>query len=190
MSAKSWLGTIWRRIRHPSGFVGQDLQGNSYYERANPLNGAGYSRPKRSVKYRRPDDMWNYIGGSKRLPIQWSAWLAHTRANPPTIQELQVDLLRQQRVQQSAALIEETFQQERAQMRLLESTTSDVPTPPAVKNQGPSTTALESSVPSQSPENTPPTSETRQSASSLPKTGTDDYRPESWTPKFGVRRGG
>lgn len=130
------LRAIWRRIWHPTGFVGRDLQGtllsyisqlphpdvpagNAYYERANPLKSSGelcpvdfssvfdwipgYIRSKRSVKYRKPDDMWNYIGGSKRLPsaysvglcgllasqmmlVQWSAWLAHTRAHPPSIE--------------------------------------------------------------------------------------------------------
>ncbi|KAJ3935805.1 MAG: hypothetical protein NXY57DRAFT_988176 [Lentinula lateritia] len=86
MSKPSLFRTIWRNLWHPTGFVGRDLEGNSYYEKSNPLKSAGYARSKRSVKYRNPDDMWKYIGGSNRLPIQWSAWLAHTRPNPPSIQ--------------------------------------------------------------------------------------------------------
>jgi hypothetical protein len=50
--------------------------------------------------------MWKYIGGGKRLPIQWSAWLTHTRFHPPTIEELQADSRRQQRVLANVALIE------------------------------------------------------------------------------------
>jgi len=50
--------------------------------------------------------MWKYTGGGKRLPIQWSAWLTHTRLYPPTIDELQADIRRQQRVFANVALIE------------------------------------------------------------------------------------
>ncbi|KAF5389658.1 hypothetical protein D9757_004114 [Collybiopsis confluens] len=190
--ASSWLRAIYRKIRHPTGFAGWDLEGNAYYERANPLSSAGYSRTKRSVKYRHPDDMWNYIGGSKRLPIQWSAWLAHTRVGPPTIQELQMDLSRQQRVQENAALIEASFQQERAQMRLLESNQSDVRSEemPSISTADSRSSEVAPKMLPLTTENTPSASDARQRASSLPKTGSDEYQPESWTPKLGVKRGG
>ncbi|KAF9528336.1 hypothetical protein CPB83DRAFT_854416 [Crepidotus variabilis] len=61
---------------------------------------------KRTVQYSEADDMWKYIGGSKRLPIQWSAWLTHTRLQPPTLQELEADIARRQRVLANAALID------------------------------------------------------------------------------------
>jgi len=61
-----------------------------------------------------------YTGGGKRLPIQWSAWLAHTRPHPPTIEELQADVARQQRVLANVALIEardRAEEQERMKLR-------------------------------------------------------------------------
>jgi len=64
--------------------------------------------------------MWKYTGGGKRLPIQWSAWLAHTRPHPPTIEELQADIARQQRVLANVALIEardRAEEQERLRIR-------------------------------------------------------------------------
>ena len=63
------------------------------------------TRTSRRIEYRDPEDVWKYTGGGKRLPsashchhrylvisknnngtVQWSAWLAHTRLHPPTIE--------------------------------------------------------------------------------------------------------
>ncbi|KAH7878739.1 uncharacterized protein C8R40DRAFT_785774 [Lentinula edodes] len=210
MSKPSLFRTIWRNLWHPTGFVGRDLEGNSYYEKSNPLKSAGYARSKRSMKYRNPDDMWKYIGGSNRLPIQWSAWLAHTRPNPPSIQELQMDLIRQRRVQHNAALIEASFQQERAQLRIQDgvfseilSTSSDLQ-PSHVQDissisasdsaSSPSMPSVPEAPPVSPPESTsntdPGTSPgVQRLGSSLPKTGSDEYQPESWTPKLRIRQG-
>ncbi|KAJ8693652.1 hypothetical protein PTI98_008632 [Pleurotus ostreatus] len=108
----SFLRRLWNMvgINKPTRFVGGDLEGNRYYEWANPNNA---SRTRRSVKYYKEDDMWLYVGGQKRLAVQWSSWLSHTRAHPPTIEELQADVLRQQKVQHNAALIEAKEQHER-----------------------------------------------------------------------------
>ncbi|KAJ3715088.1 hypothetical protein C8R42DRAFT_681614 [Lentinula raphanica] len=209
MSKPSLLRNLWRKIWNPTGFAGRDLEGNSYYERSNPLKNAGYTRPKRSVRYRNPDDVWNYIGGSKRLPIQWSAWLAHTRLNPPSIQELQMDLMRQHRVQQNAALIEANFQQERAQLRSLDATSSETPLitseiqsnadqdslpTSAAKSTSPlSPSKVSDSLPPSLKPNSVPNgdskSDIQRPPKSLPKTGSDDWKPESWTPQLRVRRG-
>ncbi|TCD60686.1 hypothetical protein EIP91_009668 [Steccherinum ochraceum] len=89
------------QIYKPS-LVGRDLEGNKYYEIANPES----SRMKRVVKYRKGYDMWTYVAGGKRLPVQWSAWLTHTRAHPPTLEELYADIERQKRVMLGAAMIE------------------------------------------------------------------------------------
>ncbi|KAH9962945.1 hypothetical protein BC827DRAFT_1196051 [Russula dissimulans] len=40
------------------------------------------------------EGMWNYIGGARRLPVQWVSWLSHTRRDPPTLEELRADLER------------------------------------------------------------------------------------------------
>ncbi|KAE9407939.1 hypothetical protein BT96DRAFT_1013826 [Gymnopus androsaceus JB14] len=175
------LRAIWRRIWHPTGFVGRDLEGNSYYERLNPLKG-----------------IW--LRGSRRLPIQWSAWLAHTRAHPPSIQELQTDLIRQQRVQRNAALIEASYQQERAQLRIQESTDAERTRPSGIQESTSSSpdvqdsstlhcslSAASDAATTPTPENIAPTQ--KKPETSLPKTGSDDYQPESWTPQLRIRRG-
>ncbi|KAJ3895313.1 hypothetical protein GG344DRAFT_86017 [Lentinula edodes] len=205
----SLFRTIWRNLWHPTGFVGRDLEGSRLFFRSsesNPLKSAGYARSKRSVKYRNPDDMWKYIGGSNRLPIQWSAWLAHTRPNPPSIQELQMDFIRQQRVQHNAALIEASFQQERAQLRIQDGGFSEIPSTSSdlqpshvqdILSISASDSTASPSMPSV-PE-APPVSPREATAntnpgaqrlgSSLPKTGSDEYQPESWTPKLRIRQG-
>jgi NADH dehydrogenase [ubiquinone] 1 alpha subcomplex assembly factor 2 len=58
--------------------------------------------------------MWAYVASGKRLPVQWSAWLTHTRPDPPSIEELQADLARQQRVKLNAAILEARDEAERA----------------------------------------------------------------------------
>ncbi|EAU89447.2 hypothetical protein CC1G_07673 [Coprinopsis cinerea okayama7 len=112
----SFLSRIFTALRNPRRYVGRDLEGNKFYE--SPIS-AG-SRPKRTVVYRREEDMWDYIGGTKRLPIQWSAWLSHTRPNPPTIEELEADLQRQIRVKYNASLIEAKDREEAEQRRRLQ----------------------------------------------------------------------
>ncbi|OJA12160.1 hypothetical protein AZE42_12778 [Rhizopogon vesiculosus] len=101
---------LWQRILKPTHFVGRDLEGNTYFEHPNANDG----RSKRTVKYRRNEDMWTYIASGKRLPVQWSTWLTHTRPDPPTTEELQADLARQQRVKMNAAILEVKDQEERA----------------------------------------------------------------------------
>ncbi|KAF5329947.1 hypothetical protein D9611_010520 [Ephemerocybe angulata] len=112
----SFLSKVWTAIRTPKPrFVGKDLQGNKFYERALIEMG----RPKRTVVYKNPDDMWDYVGGQKRLAIQWSAWLAHTRPNPPTVEELKVDAERQVRVKYNASLIEARDREEGERLKRL-----------------------------------------------------------------------
>ncbi|KAG1876923.1 hypothetical protein C8R48DRAFT_689168 [Suillus tomentosus] len=107
---------LWQRILKPTYFVGKDMEGNKYFEYPNANNG----RSKRTVKYRKNEDMWAYVASGKRLPVQWSAWLTHTRPDPPGIEELQADLARQQRVKLNAAILEARDEAERANRERLE----------------------------------------------------------------------
>ncbi|KII87565.1 hypothetical protein PLICRDRAFT_30206 [Plicaturopsis crispa FD-325 SS-3] len=94
---------LLQRIRRPSYFVGTDLEGNKFYE--HPASSNDSRRKRRTVEYYDPEDMWKYIGGGKQLSAQWHSWLTHTRPHPPTIKELQADVLRRQRVLMNASLI-------------------------------------------------------------------------------------
>ncbi|TFK26158.1 hypothetical protein FA15DRAFT_667840 [Coprinopsis marcescibilis] len=115
----SFLARIWTAMRSSKRYVGRDLEGNKFYE--NPIS--HNDRPKRTIVYREPEDMWDYIGGKKKIPIQWSAWMSHTRPNPPTLEELQSDLQRQMRVRYNASLIEAKDREESEQLRRLQEET-------------------------------------------------------------------
>ncbi|KAJ8517913.1 hypothetical protein ONZ45_g4943 [Pleurotus djamor] len=108
----SFFQRLWRFVQtnKPARLIGRDLEGNSYYERFNPNNP---TRAKRTVKYYAEQDMWRYIGGERRLAVQWTAWLSHTRAHPPTLEELEQDAARVERVRYNAAMIEARERQER-----------------------------------------------------------------------------
>ncbi|KAF9051545.1 hypothetical protein BJ165DRAFT_895817 [Panaeolus papilionaceus] len=99
----SFFARLLSHIRTPIRYVGRDLEGNTFFEMRN-WNDPG--RTKRSVQYRIPEESWRYIGGGKRLPVQWTAWLTHTRQNPPTVEELEADQTRMQRLQVNVAAIE------------------------------------------------------------------------------------
>ncbi|KAK2464556.1 hypothetical protein APHAL10511_003414 [Amanita phalloides] len=110
----SFLRRIWQSIRNPRVYVGRDLEGNRFYEYS--VSSPDTRRTRRAVQYSYPDDVWDYIGGGKRLPVQWSSWLTHTRQYPPTLEELHADYARQQRVNMNAAIIEARDNESRAKL--------------------------------------------------------------------------
>ncbi|KAK1921014.1 hypothetical protein DB88DRAFT_501909 [Papiliotrema laurentii] len=101
-------------------FIGKDLLGNKYYEYPNPVGG----RMRRVVKYKFMTKMSDYTSGQHRLPIQWTAWLAHTRSEPPSIAELQKDAQRQSSLTSRIAEIEAREREERISQGYI---TSDAP---------------------------------------------------------------
>uniref|UniRef100_A0ABQ0M738 NADH dehydrogenase [ubiquinone] 1 alpha subcomplex subunit n=1 Tax=Mycena chlorophos TaxID=658473 RepID=A0ABQ0M738_MYCCL len=112
----SLLRALVKRFRGRGYLVGRDFEGNRFYEHPSLVDDP---RPRRSVKYRTSDDMYKYIGGQRRLAVQWSAWLTHTRRDPPTLEELQADLIRQDRLRHNVALLDARDRQE-DQLRLAE----------------------------------------------------------------------
>ncbi|KAG7448686.1 uncharacterized protein BT62DRAFT_929777 [Guyanagaster necrorhizus] len=181
----SFFSKIWKLIRHPTGFVGRDLEGNMFFERHNPLPEA--RRTKRTVKYRNPDDMWLYIGGPKRLPVQWSAWLSHTRPDPPTIQELQTDLARQERVSRNAALIEARDREEHLRMSYPGAIPSQTAQPLDTRS-GQSQSPSEHGETEKSASWPPSVAAREEIAKPLPTMPSQDkYEPESWTPRPRLR---
>ncbi|KAG5635307.1 hypothetical protein H0H81_011767 [Sphagnurus paluster] len=156
-------------------------------------------RTKRTVQYKNPEDVWQYIGGGKRLPgvlrsstyltgltsaVQWSSWLSHTRVQPPTLEELQTDLARQQRVLSNVAVIEARDREERAQMLRVHTKADDarkpaeaIP-PPQMKRELEAQHTQASSINEHPPQPDNP----------LPKMpGSDAYQPEAWAPRARMR---
>lgn len=78
-----WNGAAFGTVRqiHKSGkFVGEDEQGNRYFESVEPK----YSyegRPRRFVIY-------NGLAEASRIPPEWSGWLRHTVAEAPSREPL------------------------------------------------------------------------------------------------------
>jgi NADH:ubiquinone oxidoreductase subunit len=94
-------------------FVGHDLQGNMYFEE--PMIKRGINFPRRSVIYQ---DGRNHLSqyDPDSIPVQWQAWMRHTRLDPPTLQELQLDLQRQAVTELNVKKLEEKEKQEMAQI--------------------------------------------------------------------------
>ncbi|KAH9248459.1 hypothetical protein BASA81_013858 [Batrachochytrium salamandrivorans] len=84
-------------------YVGSDLDGNMYFE--GPPVREGISLSRRSIEYA---DGRSHISQYEpnAIPVQWQAWLRHTRTTAPTQQELMDEISHrrfiQQRVQEIA----------------------------------------------------------------------------------------
>ena len=67
--------TLWRR---GAKLMGEDEQGNRYYEEAKPSGRSGPDgRPRRWVIY-------HGVADASRVPADWHGWLHHTFEDPPT----------------------------------------------------------------------------------------------------------
>ncbi|KAJ2847356.1 hypothetical protein IWW36_003896 [Coemansia brasiliensis] len=95
----------WKALRLPwrkEIFAGSDLDGNLYFERF--VRGA--SRTRRRVIYRKDLSISEY--SDKIIPVQWQAWMRHTRQQPPTVSELLQDIRRQERIAANVLKLAET----------------------------------------------------------------------------------
>ncbi|KAJ7634779.1 hypothetical protein FB45DRAFT_909836 [Roridomyces roridus] len=163
----SILRRIFSSFRRQTYYVGRDLEGNRYFERPSLVDDP---RPKRSVEYADSGDMWKYVGGQRRLVVQWSSWLTHTRPDPPTLDELQADLIRQERIRRNVALLE-ARDREDERLRL-----ASVP-----QRMAPSVATPDPAAVVEEPAKPAPTR--------LPKmpSSTKSDEPESWTPHTAAR---
>ncbi|KAJ2451267.1 hypothetical protein EV183_003721 [Coemansia sp. RSA 2336] len=85
----------WKALRLPwrkEIFAGSDLDGNMYFERF--VRSA--SRTRRRVVYHKDLGVSEY--SDKIIPVQWQAWMRHTRQQPPTVSELLQDIQRRERI--------------------------------------------------------------------------------------------
>ncbi|KAJ5482828.1 hypothetical protein N7539_006274 [Penicillium diatomitis] len=94
----------WKSLRLPwrrSFLVGQDLNGNTFWEFKDVANA---SRFRRIVKF----DPKTHFGDVQVTP-QWHQWLRYVRRDPPSIQEQQQDLVRQEQIKHLARLADERW---------------------------------------------------------------------------------
>ncbi|OBZ67608.1 Mimitin, mitochondrial [Grifola frondosa] len=109
----SFLSRLWQSLRRPTHLVGRDLEGNRFFEY--PGVSGDPRRTRRVVKYKHGHEISDFVSGSKRLPVQWTSWLTHTRHHPPTLEELHTDLERQRNILVRVAMIEARDREEAAQ---------------------------------------------------------------------------
>ncbi|KAH8551856.1 hypothetical protein BGW37DRAFT_314927 [Umbelopsis sp. PMI_123] len=84
------MSAVYKTSRFPwkkHVLIGYDLSGNEYWEAPNP-NRPSYvaGRTKRWVKMLEKQRESDFT--QDKLPVQWQAWLRHTRPTSPTIQEI------------------------------------------------------------------------------------------------------
>ncbi|KAI8916106.1 hypothetical protein EDD86DRAFT_174618, partial [Gorgonomyces haynaldii] len=88
------LSNQWKMLRLPwrsTQFRGRDLEGNMYFETPRPG-----MRPRRHIEYLDGNPYNEYHPNS--IPVQWMAWLRHTREDAPPLDELQLDQVRLQQL--------------------------------------------------------------------------------------------
>ncbi|OAX85045.1 hypothetical protein ACJ72_00575 [Emergomyces africanus] len=104
MSPINSLWFKWKSLKLPwrrTFLAGKDLTGNTFWEFKDALNA---KRLRRIVKY----NPKTHLADVKVSP-QWHQWLRYARQEPPTIQEQQSELLRQERMKHLAKLADERW---------------------------------------------------------------------------------
>ncbi|KAH1318521.1 hypothetical protein LV164_000328 [Aspergillus fumigatus] len=102
MSPVNSLWFKWKSLRLPwrrSFLVGTDLSGNTYWEFKDSLNAGRY---RRIVKY---NSKTHYADVQvTHFTAQWHQWLRYVRADPPSLEEQQQDVIRQIQIKKLAQL--------------------------------------------------------------------------------------
>ncbi|KAI0186955.1 hypothetical protein EV127DRAFT_345284 [Xylaria flabelliformis] len=97
---KAWH--VWKSLRLPwrkRFFVGQDPQGNTYYELRQPRGDAPATAAYRRLVHYPRSTPYSEV----KVPPAWHQWLRHQRPDPPTMQEQIAELQRQARIKVLAA---------------------------------------------------------------------------------------
>ncbi|PHH63938.1 hypothetical protein CDD81_5157 [Ophiocordyceps australis] len=163
--AQAWFR--WKALRLPwrkRFFVGQDINGNSFWEfrltTRGDASGPNMERWRRIVDYPRSTP----YSDIKVSPL-WHQWLRHCRDEPPSLAEQRQDLLRQQQIKLLAAEADARWN---AKPRLVDKTPhsllSSLPPKHKLKHHG-------SSAKPDSPITLPNT-----------KAPGDDWQPAAWVP--------
>ncbi|CAO0789713.1 unnamed protein product [Mucor circinelloides] len=113
------LSLAYKTSRFPwkkHALIGYDLKGNEYWDCPNPLGG----RMKRWVQM--VDDSENdlTVFHENKLPVQWQAWLRHTRTVAPTIQELVQEERRKALVQERAKALDQEWEQRKLELQKIQ----------------------------------------------------------------------
>ncbi|OJZ92218.1 hypothetical protein ASPFODRAFT_202021 [Aspergillus luchuensis CBS 106.47] len=129
MSPINSLWFKWKGLRLPwrrSFLVGTDLHGNTFWEFKDQLNAGRFRRivktdPKTHLADVQVSRKWHLqvshsvspTSAANTVPpvttAQWHQWLRYVRADPPSIQEQQQDIIRQMQIKELARLADERW---------------------------------------------------------------------------------
>ncbi|KAK4204391.1 hypothetical protein QBC40DRAFT_191892 [Triangularia verruculosa] len=122
----------WKALRLPwrrHFLAGKDLAGNTYWE----FHDRGDPNPAKWRRILRPNPALNLHHSDVKIPPQWHQWLRHTRPNPPSIEEQQLDLVRQERLKILAAEADRRWE---AKPRYIEEDSTKETPKPALEGSG------------------------------------------------------
>ncbi|EPS36266.1 hypothetical protein H072_10279 [Dactylellina haptotyla CBS 200.50] len=98
----------WKSLRLPwrkRYFIGMDLEGNTFWEFRDRLVA---TRPRRIMDFR--GGVHSFVNYQEfKVDPQWHQWLRATRDDPPTINELEGDIIRKKVMQERARLADERW---------------------------------------------------------------------------------
>eukprot|EP00048_Salpingoeca_helianthica_P019034 m.243970 g.243970 ORF g.243970 m.243970 type:complete len:145 (-) comp29083_c0_seq1:25-459(-) len=94
------MNRLLQLFRRGPTLVGRDLAGNKYFESPAPVEGG---RPKRMMETGQSE---MDTAMESTVPVQWLAWLRGTRADPPTLAELEADQIRLEQLKVKVARLE------------------------------------------------------------------------------------
>ncbi|WFC98022.1 hypothetical protein MYAM1_000743 [Malassezia yamatoensis] len=98
----TWIS--WTDSGRARYLVGKDLADNAYYEFPSASGSTDPRHTRRVIKWKVSKHQSEY--NPKDVPIQWDAWMRHTRQQPPSIQDLVDDLERQRIVLHNARVLQ------------------------------------------------------------------------------------
>ncbi|KAI9343813.1 hypothetical protein BD770DRAFT_397893 [Pilaira anomala] len=114
------LSLLYKTTRFPwkkHALIGFDLKGNEYWDCPNPLGG----RMKRWVQMsdRKANNDLTVFSQDK-LPVQWQAWLRHTRNVAPTINDLVQEERRRALIQDKAKALDQEWTQRKLELQKIQ----------------------------------------------------------------------
>ncbi|RKF64318.1 hypothetical protein OnM2_019069 [Erysiphe neolycopersici] len=103
----------WKSLRLPwrkTFLVGLDLHGNTFWEFRDSFN-SHQNKMRRIIKYKQ-----SVHNSDVQISPQWHQWLRHTRADPPSLNELSQDILRQEKLKILAAAVDAKWASESSKL--------------------------------------------------------------------------
>lgn len=138
-------------------------------------------RTRRTVSFngmRRVESLSPQNYDTNNVPVQWRAWLSHTRQNPPSIEEIVKDLEFRELVKERARKLEEEWQKRKVELmkteeyRMLMKRVEEENRGRVVLFEEDATATLSGMR-----------KEQQQQQSTLPQGQTDEFKPGEWIPQ-------